>query len=1429
MVGEFQRFVTCGGTCVAATRPAGGGLGTRGKTRRILRRTPAEFVHHLSVGVIPEASDLSCVISRPRFTASDSVAASKTSPTSARAPKPSLVSNSASSGFVHLHLHSEYSLLDGGNRLEALVARVKELGMTAVAVTDHGNLHGAMEFVGAAKDAGIKPILGIEAYVAPGDRRDRTPSGIADGGFHLVLLAENDEGWGNLLKLSSDAYVNGFYYKPRMDKSTLAQWGDGLIAINGHLGSSIAYHLELHARTSDEKHWQAALAEARWHAETFRPNEKGDPRFYIELQRHVPEQERINPLLKKLARELALPLVCDNDAHFLRAEDHDVHDTLCCISMGKNKEESQRYHYPQSLYVKSPAEMAALFAEDDDEREALANTVRIADRCVVTFAGGASHAPVVRVRRIGEPPRFDPSADVTTWFKAFCANYELLPFESPTDAKGGGRADGAGDAAQAQTNAQTNVQTNVQTNAQTNVRMNVRANDQMKAECDLALRELAEAGVVWRYGPEFARGAGPTELSAGVREVRERLERELAVLADKSISAYFLIVWDFVNWARQRGIPAMARGSGVGTMVGYVLGLSNACPVKYGLLFERFTDPDRSEYPDIDIDICQDGRGAVIDYVRRKYGYVAQIITFGRLKARAAIKDVARVMGMLPSDGQALANLVPQDLGITIEEALQKEPRLKERFEKEPLVRRVIETATALEDHARHAGVHAAGVVIATQPLESIVPLCKTSGSDEVVTQWDGPTCEKVGLLKMDFLGLRTLSTIELARKLIVDAMPDEAIWHAVGRRAPSEVGRGEYPGPHPLDLDRIPLDDQRVLDLFRRGETAGIFQFESGGMRKLLIDMKPDRLDDLIAANALFRPGPMDLIPDYNARKHGRQSVPSMHEVIERYTGETYGIMVYQEQVMQVLHGLGGIPLRAAYTIIKAISKKKQETINAARADFVGGATERGVTREAAGELFELILKFAGYGFNKSHSTGYAIIAYQTAYLKTYFPGHFMGAVLSFESQASKIDEWSMYLEECRRVQFPDHSAASPHVGVEVRAPDVNLSEPSFSIVYGPDEPHDHLHGHIRFGLGAIKGAGEGATRTIVDERRTHGPFVSLFDFCERVDLRGVNRATIEALVKAGAFDSLHGADSRAAVAASIDKAVRAGQDLARDRQSGQMNMFGAAEPSAVGTATTQSLEKCTPWERRQMLAFEKEALGFHVSGHPLDSLRPLLWEFATIDTIGVQEAESGRVVAIGGVMTRVVVKPANSGKSAGQRMAQLTLEDQRGTLDGVIFPESFAEYGHVLQPDAMVILCGTIDRSRGPTNIIVDHAYPLEAAPQHLAMSIELRFVESNDERSDPLPERMRLAAGLLRQATGVSGAQRGRAVPVHISIAPRDLDGRVVRLTSKVSVLPDPALLSQLRDLVGEGDLRVVGGYVPRRERKTWNRTREPVGAG
>jgi DNA polymerase-3 subunit alpha len=1218
----------------------------------------------------------------------DDAPALPTTPTPARPPTPA-ASADPPSRFVHLHLHSQYSLLDGGNRLDRLIDRVKALGMHAVAVTDHGNLFGAVDFYTRARAAGVKPILGIEAYVAPdldgpSDRTKREFTGVADGGFHLVLLAENNAGWANLLKLSSDAYLQGFYFKPRMDKGTLRQWADGLIAINGHLGSSIAHHLVKFEQTGDASHYRKARAEAQWHREVFAPGPDGRPRFYLELQHHAEQlQQRVNRHTIRLARELDLPLVCDNDAHFLTADDWDAHDTLCCISMGKIKADTNRLHYPRDLYVKSPDEMAAHFDGPtadcgEDMAEAMRNTVAIADRCDVELDFSANHAPVVRpvigkrlLGFVGDRAATEPidAADFASthpaggndWFNDFRNQITIEPVSMYDDDGNAVALDEA----------------------------------QLKRDGDLALRLLTEAGAVWRYGPD-----GVTD------EVRARMERELKVLADKSISAYFLIVWDFVNEARNRDIPVNARGSGVGTMVGYCLGLSNACPVEYGLLFERFTDPDRSEYPDIDIDMCQDGRGELIEYVRDKYGHVAQIITFGTLKARAAIRDVGRVLDLPLGEVDKLCKLIGDGLKTTLDSAIQQEPDIKDWCDADPRVGQVYETARRLEGMHRHAGVHAAGVIVATQPLDHIVPLYQPAGTEQVVTQWDGPTCEKVGLLKMDFLGLRTLSIIERAKKLIRESFDNATVRATVGCGDDTD----------PLDLERLAYDDPRVFELFQRGETAGVFQFESGGMRNLLMQMRPDRLEDLIAANALYRPGPMDLIPDYNDRKHGRQPVPKVNEHVDAITDETYGIMVYQEQVMQVLNRVGSIPLRQAYSIIKAISKKKLKVIDQARGDFVKGASANGVGEPQAIELFDLICKFAGYGFNKSHSTGYAIVAYQTAYLKTYFPLQYMAAVLTYESVST--DKVVEYMGECRQVRKPDGSQ-----GVEVRPPDINLSDVAFNVVFDEGEARNANSGQIRFGLFAVKGVGEKAINAIIDERAKAGPFQSLYEFCERVNLREVNRATIEALIKCGAFDSVHGIDKRSAMCDGLEAAVKAGQRAASDRASGQLGMFGGLAEAAADRASAvveQPLPDVPAWGVGQALEFEKEAMGLYVSSHPLDEAGVSLTRFASCDIATARQLKADTQVTLGGMLTRI--RPTVT-RAKGEKMAMLTLEDRTAKIDAVAFPRTFAMTSHHLQAtDTIVLLQGKIDRRRGEPNLVVDDVVPLDLAPDKLTRTVKL-----------------------------------------------------------------------------------------------------------
>ena len=1356
-------------------------------------------------------------------------------------------------GFVHLHLHSEYSLLDGGNRIDRLVRRVKELGMPAVALTDHGNLFGAVAFYEACRREGVKPILGVEAYVAPGDRTDRTYTGAGDGGYHLVLLAENETGWRNLMYLCSEAYLTGFYYKPRMDRGLLETHNSGLIAINGHLGSEIGEHLLARVQTGDAKHWERAVESAEWHARVFADEGTG-PRFFVEMQHHVPEQNAINPLLVKLARQMGLPLVCDNDSHFLRAEDHDAHDTLICISTGKLKSDTARMKYTPELYVKSPEQMRELFEDERYNRgelegagrEALANSCSIAERCRVELPVGANHAPVVRVRipeasALPKPGDASYGGDLTAWYTDYCSRFALEPFDATRDL-----ADAAA----------------------------------LKDDCDRALRMLSEAGMVWRYGEAASgRGDGASGEGSALVEKWARLERELGILAGKNISAYFLIVWDFVNWGRQKGIPANARGSGVGTMVGYVLGLSNACPVRYGLLFERFTDPDRSEYPDIDIDLCQDGRGEVINYVREKYGHVAQIITFGTMKARAAIRDCSRVLEVSLPVADRVAKLIPETLHITIDGAIDAEPDFKELVEGRAAalakinkdlpphqhvsaeqIGQLIDNARVLEGQARHSSVHAAGVIVATRPLHELVPLYRQTGGaeNEVVTQWDGPTCEKMGLLKMDFLGLRTLSVIERAKKLIREGLPEQAIWGAVGRgeefqakqRGSEAASQGI--GAHPLDLDRLGYDDPRVFELFQRGDTTGVFQFESGGMRRLLVEMRPDRLEDLIAANALFRPGPMDLIPDYNRRKHGQDGVPRLHPIVDKFTDETYGVMVYQEQVMQIVHELGGIPLRAAYTLIKAISKKKEKVIAQNRPKFIEGAVEKGLEKGKAEELFELILKFAGYGFNKSHSTGYAIVAYQTAYLKTYFPAPYMAAFLTYESQAQKISDWIPYMEDAKRTRAIDPKTGRVlRQGIEVRPPDINLSQADFSVVYDRDEPRDPAHGHIRFGIRAIKGAGDKAIEAIIKERdgaterrrdevecmdsrgRTPSlrlsvslslpkppsrPYTSLYEFCERAPPGVVNKATIEALIKSGAFDSLHARQERASMMASIEGAVSAGQKLAQDKAAGQAQLFGfgGGEEETPAASPATPLVRAPAWSESETLAQEKETLGFYVSSHPLDQWSAWAEVFANARVADLRERGQDARVVLAVLVQSVRTLVVKQGRSAGQKMAILTVEDLTGSADAVMFADCYARHGHLLEEDPPKFLLGRIDLSRGDPQILVDRLVPIDGLPlERGTLRVTVREPKLNGASHQALDR----LAGVLGGEPAPPGPG---TVPIELIVETDELICEV-KPARELRTALTPDLARNLVAAVGEGGVKLHKGVAVEleKEKKPWEK--------
>jgi DNA polymerase III subunit alpha len=1143
-------------------------------------------------------------------------------------------------GFTHLHLHSQYSLLDGAISFEKLFARCKELGMDSVAVTDHGNMFGTIDFYNKAIAAGIKPIIGIEAYIAPNSRHDRTKTSISDAAYHLVLLAQNTTGYRNLLKLTSMGYTEGFYYRPRIDKQILEEFNEGLIATSACLKGELAMQMA----GGDIK---AAQAVAEWYLKIFGPE-----RYFIEIQSHENDDPNLAKSLIDMAKKIGAGLVATNDVHFLTEDDYEAHNCLCSISTGKKADDPDRMIYPKDIFLKSPAQMRELFP---DCPAAFDNTLAIAKRCNVEIDLKSRHAP-----------RFHPEDGSTP---------------------------------------------------------------------EKFLTELCYAKAKQIYGKIDDK-------------VKERLERELHVIESKGFASYFLIVWDFCNYAHKNNIPVGARGSAVGTLVGYCLGLCDVDPLKYDLLFERFMDPHRNEMPDIDIDICQTNRGRIIDYVRQKYGHVAQIITFGTMGAKAVIRDICRVLNVPLAEADRLAKLVPDALGTTLDSAMESEPQLKQAYDKDPITRRVIDISKRLEGLARHASVHAAGVVIADEPLTNFVPLYKPPGTEDIVTQFEGPMVEKVGLLKMDFLGLKTLSVLERAKQLV-------------------EQIHGKK-----IDIEKINLEDPKVFALFAAGKTKGIFQFESGGMQELLMKMKPDRIQDLIAANALYRPGPMTLIPDYNDRKHGgKWSLP--HPIMKEVLEETYGIMVYQEQVMQICNRLGDIPLREAYTLIKAISKKKAETIQKEKERFVAGSVAKGLKNQQASDIFELIERFAGYGFNKSHSTRYAFIAYQTAYIKAYWPVEYMAALLTFEM--GNTDKVVEYISECT------------DMGIEVTAPDINESGVDFTPLYKEDKGKK---GMIRFGLAAVKGVGEKAVEQIIAAREKTGKFQSLFHFCENVDTRAANKQVMESLIKAGAFDRLGG--NRAQMMAGVGAAMEHGADTQTDKLNGQMRFFGqAAKPDY--SQDHNRLPFADPWPEQMMLMYEKEVLGFYVTSNPLSHCAETINIFSNINTAQIAETTQEKEVTIGGMITKIRYNLTKTGKNAGSKMAVFTMLDLQGQVEVVMFPNTLNQFAKQLVADAVVFVKGRLDFRREKPNIIASELITLDEATDKLAGKVRI-----NLDASDVTKEKVAEIKSICMHHRGKSS----------VYVAIRTDKGRVYASADRqLSVNPDTEFCRKMRHLLGPENLQLT----------------------
>ncbi len=1099
--------------------------------------------------------------------------------------------------FTHLHLHTDYSLLDGACDVEKLVNRVADIGQKAVAITDHGNIYGAVHFFEAAKKRGVKPILGCELYICKKEDHRDDPQG--DDYNHLLVLAENEEGYRNLVRITSEASLYGFYRKPRVSKKYLAEHAEGLIGFSGCLAGELCENLMAGK-------YDAAKAVAGQYQDIF-----GKGNFFLEIQDQGLELEKkIHPDLFRLEKELGIPLVATNDSHYLCDDDAHAHEILLCVQTASSIHDPKRFKFDSDqFYVKTAAEMEKLFSYAP---EVVSRTMEFVERCNLKLSKVDNPFPEFAV---------PPGHTIDSYFEHVCR-------------------------------------------------------EGFKKRLETSIRHLQDRGL----------------LRHPISEYEARLEREISIIRQMKFPGYFLIVWDFIRYAREHNIPVgPGRGSAAGSLVGYVMEITNIDPLQNELLFERFLNPERISMPDIDIDFCMNRRGEVIDYVTRKYGreQVAQIITFNTMAAKAAIKDVGRALDMPYGDVDRIAKLVPTTIGVTIEQALQDSPQLQEAYDTNPQVRELIDTAKKLEGLVRGAGVHAAGVVIAPRPLTDLVPVSR-SKNDEIVTAYDMKAVEKMGLLKMDFLGLTTLTVIDDCLKMI-------------------ERNQGQK-----LDIEKVPLDDQETYEkVFHRALTSGVFQFESGGMRDVLRRYKPTTVEDLTALNALYRPGPIQggMIDDFIERKWGRRKVEYELPELEAILKETLGVIVYQEQVMQIANVLAGYSLGEADLLRRAMGKKIPEEMAKQRDRFVSGALEKGFPKDKITKIFDLMEQFAGYGFNKSHSAAYALLAYQTAYLKTHYPVEFMAALLT--SEISKPENVVKYIKECREMEIP------------VEPPDVVYSDADFT-------PHGKA---IRFGLTAIKNVGRNAIDSILTARREleeqGKKFSSFWEFCEKVDLRLMNKRVIESLIKAGALDSF---GRRAQLMAAVDKAIERAQKTQRDLEAGQHGLFGIFDDHPSVSAKADELPNVPDWDEHQRLQFEKEVLGFFVSGHPLDKyyekLRNLPGVIDTATALEMKPAPSnGRRgqtpendTAIAGIIAGLKVAKS---KRSGELYAQASLEDITGKIDLICFPKDYERLKEVLKIEVPVLVRGQLraEEDAAP-KLCVSSIQALEDVKVKLPQNVRIRI---------------------------------------------------------------------------------------------------------
>ncbi len=1125
--------------------------------------------------------------------------------------------------FVHLHLHTEFSLLDGACRLDRLVDKAHELKFPAMAITDHGVLFGAIDFYQAARNKGIKPIIGCEVYVAPGSRLEKkASSGGKDVYNHLLLLAKDEVGYKNLIKLVTDAHLEGYYYKPRIDKDLLSQHREGLIALSGCLASEIPQAI-----------LQDDLKRARNAVDWFK-QVLGPENFYFEMQNHgSADDAKVNRQLIQWSKEFGLKLVATNDVHYVEKSHSHAHDVLVCIGTQTTLQDPKRLgasYAREQFYLRSAEEMKALFSEVP---EAVKNTLEVADKCNLEIEFGKLHYPV-----------FSPPEHFTRegYLRHMLA--EALHKRYTLDA----RAEGE----------------------------------------NFVVESIQDASRLPRFAAQNRKDVpadlNNPEVAEAVNEVIARLQSELKVIEKMGFVSYFLIVADFVQYGRSVGISCVARGSAAGSLVTYLLEIANVDPIRYSLLFERFLNPERISPPDIDIDFADDRRADVIEYVRQKYGRdsVAQIITFGTMGAKSVVRDVGRVMGLSYGECDRLAKMIPNELKMSLEKAIKQSPEFKQAYETEETTRELLDTAFILEDLTRNSSVHAAGVVIGPEPLVNLLPL-KQDEDGTIVTQYAMNPVGELGLLKMDFLGLKTLTVIRNTCDMVKQTKGVE------------------------LDIDNIPLDDAKTYDLLNKANTIGIFQLESGGMRDLCRKFQISSVEHITALVALYRPGPMDLIPDFIKRRHGEVKIEYPHPLLEPISKETYGVLIYQEQVMQAAQILGGYTLGGADLLRRAMGKKKHDEMAKHRGIFVKGCKERHhIPETKANEIFDLLEKFAGYGFNKSHAAAYAIVAYQTAYLKANYPVEFLAANMT--NDMSNTEKLSVLIEESR------------NFGVEVLGPDISESQVQFAPARrsaNPEKEQSASEEVIRFGLAAIKGVGEVAVQSILSARQEGGKFKSLEDLCERVDSRTVNRKVLEALIKSGACDCL--GETRATMFARIDRALARAAGIISDRQRGQNTLFGMLEEKAVEKAEPHP--QLPEWPQHELLAHEKELLGFYVSGHPLTPYASLIEKYALHKTGALAQLQGKPMTRIAGLVAAV---QQGFSKKSGKPYAILTLEDLEGSVQVLCMNENFDKYRDLFVPNKALLIVGEVNNSEDRPKIFPQEIMPLEDAPKKYTKQVHFRL---------------------------------------------------------------------------------------------------------